>query len=198
MPKTPKAESAQAWENTHRDVNILPRFLWGNIMAKKRIVYDRGNETKFNTNKDKEQRTYNDIVFDSVMEMKYYRDVILPRVRSGKIKRYELQKPYILQPKFHYGSKPVQPIVYVADFYIEYNDGSTEVVETKGCADSVAKIKRKMFWYTYPEISYKWICYSKIDGTEENGGWCDYEYVQEQRRKRKKEKALKELEGKGE
>ena len=50
-----------------------------------------------------------------------------------------------------------------------------------------------MFWYLYPDITYKWICYSKIDGTEENGGWCDYEYVQEQRKKRKKEKQLKEI-----
>lgn len=126
------------------------------------------------------------------MEMKYYRDVILPQVRSGNIRRYELQKKYILQPKFNLDGKIVQPIVYVADFYIEYKDGSVEVIDTKGYSDSVAKIKRKMFWYTYPNITYRWICYSKIDGNEENGGWCDYEYVQECRRKRKKEKQLKE------
>ena len=109
------------------------------------------------------------------------------------ITRVELQKKYILQPKFHNGKKTVQPIVYVADFFIEYSDGTVEVIDTKGCPDSVAKIKRKMFWYLYPDITYKWICYSKIDGTEENGGWCDYEYVQEQRKKRKKEKQLKEI-----
>lgn len=124
------------------------------------------------------------------MEMKYYRDVVLPQVRSGNIINYELQKKYVLQPKFQIGNKIVQPIVYVADFFIEYKDGSVEVIDTKGCPDSVAKIKRKMFWYQYPDITYKWICYSKIDGTEENGGWCDYQYVQEQRKKRKKEKSL--------
>lgn len=124
------------------------------------------------------------------MEMKYYRDVVLPQVRSGNIKSYELQKKYILQPKFIHDGKTIQPVTYVADFFIEYKDGTVEVIDTKGCPDSVAKIKRKMFWYTYPDITYKWICYSKIDGNDENGGWCDFEYVQEQRKKRKREKQL--------
>lgn len=146
--------------------------------------------TKFNVDKNKEKRTYDGIVFDSKMEMRYYRDVVLPQVRSGDITKYELQKQYILQPKFTHDDKVVRPIVYVADFYIEYKDGRIEVIDTKGCPDSVAKIKRKMFWYIYPDITYRWICYSKIDGNEENGGWCDYEHVQEQRIERKKAKEL--------
>ena len=146
--------------------------------------------TKFNVDKNKEKRTYDGIVFDSKMEMRYYRDVVLPQVRSGDITKYELQKQYILQPKFTYDDKVVRPIVYVADFYVEYKDGRIEVIDTKGCPDSVAKIKRKMFWYIYPDITYRWICYSKIDGNEENGGWCDYEHVQEQRIERKKAKEL--------
>lgn len=148
--------------------------------------------TKFNVSKNVEKRTYDGIIFDSQMEMRFYRDVVLPQVRSGNIIKYELQKKYILQPKFHNGKKTIQPIVYVADFYIEYSDGRTEVIDTKGCPDSVAKIKRKMFWYVYPNLTYRWICYSKIDGNEENCGWCDYEYVQEQRIKRKKAKRLSE------
>lgn len=144
--------------------------------------------SKYNVDiKDTEKRSCDGIVFDSVMEMKYYRDVVLPQVRSGNITRYELQKKYILQPKFHNGKKVVQPIEYIADFYLEYKDGSIQVIDTKGCPDSVAKIKRKMFWYQYSDIDYKWICYSKIDG-----GWCEYEKVQEGRRQRKKEKATKE------
>lgn len=126
------------------------------------------------------------------MEMRFYRDVVLPQVRSGRIKYFELQKKYVLQPKFHNGEKIVQPIIYVADFYIEYSDGTIEVIDTKGFPDSVAKIKRKMFWYQYPYITYKWMCYSKIYGNEKNNGWCDYQYVQEQRQKRKKEKQIKE------
>lgn len=140
------------------------------------------NETrsKFNVDKDVSKRTCNDIVFDSVMEMKYYRDVILPLVESGKITFYELQKPYELQPKFVHNGMTVRAITYVADFYVEYADGRKEVLETKGCPDSLAKLKRKLFWYVFPDIEYRWICYSKIDG-----GWCDYEVVQKNRRDRK-------------
>lgn len=148
--------------------------------------------TKFNVAKDKEKRTYDGIVFDSQMEMRFYRDVVLPQSRSGHIRHYELQKEYILQPKFYNGKKTVQPIIYVADFFIEYSDGTIEVIDTKGCPDSVAKIKRKMFWYLYPDITYKWICYSKLYGNDENKGWCEYEYVLEQRKKAKKEKQCKE------
>lgn len=74
--------------------------------------------TKFNVDKDTEKRTFDGIVFDSQMEMRFYRDVVLPQSRSGVIKSFELQKKYILQPKFHNGKKTVQPIVYVADFLL--------------------------------------------------------------------------------
>ena len=139
--------------------------------------------SKFNVDKDKAKRTCNGIVFDSELEMKYYCDVVLPGVESGRIKYYELQKPYELQPKFVHDGKIVQPIKYVADFYIEYADGSSEVIDTKGIPDSTAIVKRKMFWYVYPDIKYIWITWSKIDG-----GWCDYEYVKQQRNLRKKNK----------
>lgn len=126
--------------------------------------------TKFNVNKNGKDRTYDGIVFDSQLEMKYYRDVILPRARSGFITKYELQKPYELQPKFMCNGKSVRPIIYVADFYIEYADGSAEVIDTKGCPDSVAKIKKKLFQYKYPDVIYKWIIYIK-----KFGGWIDYD-----------------------
>ena len=140
--------------------------------------------TKFNVDKNTEKRTYNDIVFDSILEMKFYRDVVLPQVRSGEIKKYELQKPYTLQPEFIHNGKKRLAIVYIADFYIEYSNGKSVVIDIKGCPDSVAKIKRKMFEYTYPHINYKWIAYSKTDG-----GWCEYEYIQKQRKERKRLKA---------
>ena len=141
-------------------------------------------DTKFNVNKDTEKRTYKGIVFDSVMEMKYYRDVLCPLEESGDVVACELQKPYELQPKFIHDGKTVRPIVYVADFLVRYRDGREEVIDTKGCPDSLALMKRKLFWYRYPTVTYKWICYSKIDG-----GWCDYEYVKKQRAERKRIKA---------
>lgn len=147
--------------------------------------------TKFNVDKDAEKRTHDGIVFDSILEMKYYRDVLCPLVESGDVVDYELQKPYELQPKFIHDNKTVQPINYVADFFIRYRDGQEEVIDTKGCPDQTALLKRKLFWYKYPDVCYKWICYSKIDG-----GWCDYEFVKKQRaeRKRAKKQEAKEQE----
>lgn len=141
---------------------------------------------KFNVDADKEKRTCDGVVFDSGLEMRYYRDVLCPQVESGEVRRFELQKEYVLQPEFRRDGKTVRPITYVADFYIEYADGSVLVVDTKGCPDSVAKLKRKMFWYVYPEVPYRWLTYVK-----KWGGWLDYETVKklraEERRKKKRE-----------
>lgn len=66
------------------------------------------DRTKFNVGKNTYDRTYNGIVFDSAVEMKYYRDVILPAVERGEIAHYEMQKKYILQPAFTRGGKKVK------------------------------------------------------------------------------------------
>ena len=126
--------------------------------------------SKFNVTKDISKRSHNGTVFDSVLEMRYFRDVLCPKVDSGDIVSYELQKPYELQPKFSRCGKIVLPIKYVADFFIVYNDGHEEVIDTKGCPDSVALLKRKLFWYHYPTVDYKWITYVK-----KFGGWIEYE-----------------------
>lgn len=139
--------------------------------------------SKYNVDGNTERRTYNGIVFASIMEMRYYRDVILPNKESGRIAHYELQKSFELQPKFTHDGKSIRPIVYVADFYVEYSDGTVEIIDTKGAADSTAKMKRKMMWYTYPDLPYKWITYVK-----KWGGWVDYEYVAQKRREAKKNK----------
>jgi hypothetical protein len=143
--------------------------------------------TKFNVDKDKEKRTCDGIVFDSQLEMKYYRDVLCPKVESGEVVYYELQKKYELQPKFSRNGKTVLPVTYVADFYIQYADGSIEVVDTKGCPDSIAKLKRKLFWYRYPDIDYHWITY-----VQKWGGWRDYEEVAALRKNAKRCKKKKE------
>lgn len=147
------------------------------------------NRTKFNVDKDKSKRTYNGIVFDSILEMKYYRDVLCPKVKSGDVVSYELQKPYELQPKFVHDGKSVQPIKYVADFFIVYKDGHEEVIDTKGCPDSVAILKRKMFWYHFPDVNYKWITWVK-----KYGGWIDYEEYKKLKKEEKLNNERKEYE----
>jgi len=142
--------------------------------------------SKFNidkSNNGKLNRTYNDIVFDSELEMKYYRDVICVGLANGSIKECQLQVKYELQPKYKYQNKSIQPINYVADFVITYADDSVMVIDTKGLADATAKLKKKMFHYHYPEVNYIWIGYSSKDG-----GWLEYDVIQKARNQRKKEK----------
>ena len=64
--------------------------------------------SKYNVSSNKERRTFGGIVFDSELEMKYYRDVVQPKVNSGEIVKYELQKKYELQPAFKYNGKLVR------------------------------------------------------------------------------------------
>lgn len=142
------------------------------------------NRTKFNVDKDASSRTYNGIVFDSVLEMKYYRDVLCPLEKSGDVVKIEMQKPYELQPKFIHDNKTVRSITYVADFFVKYKDGHEEIIDTKGYPDQKALIKRKMFWYHYPDISYKWTTWIK-----KFGGWIDYEEYKRLKREEKKSKA---------
>ena len=138
---------------------------------------------------DTGQRTLDGIVFDSALELRYYRDVLLPLVESGEVVEYELQKTYELQPKFVHDGRTVQPIKYVADFYMKYRDGRVEVIDIKGFADATALLKRKLFWYTFPDINYKWISWSLCDG-----GFLLYDDLKKARSERKKaKKAAKEL-----
>lgn len=137
--------------------------------------------TKFNVDRDTVKRTYDNVTFASVLEMQYFRDVVLPKMGSGEIVAYELQKPYELQPKFSYHGKMIQPISYVSDFYLQFSDGTEKVIDVKGMADATAKIKRKLFRFIYPDLPYEWVSYSQKDG-----GWLLYDDLQALRRARKK------------
>lgn len=145
--------------------------------------------TKHNINTDPIKRTYNDVVYDSEMEMRFYRDWLLPQIDSGEIIDCKSQVTYELQEKFKYNSKTIQPINYIADYVITYKDNSLEVVDVKGFADAQAKLKKKMFHYRYPEINYKWLSWSLCDG-----GWIPYDDLKKARAVRKKEKANKKAE----
>ena len=152
------------------------------------MIFIKKTHSKFNvdqSSKGKQNRTYNNIQFDSELEMKYYRDVICVGLKDGTIKDCQLQVKYKLQPKFKYNNETIREINYVADFVVTYADDSVIVWDTKGLADATAKLKKKLFHYKYPEIDYRWIGYSKQDG-----GYLEYDIIQKARNKRKKEKKL--------
>ena len=50
--------------------------------------------SKYNVSKNTASRTYEGIVFDSAMEMHYYRDIVIPGLKSGEIVSVEMQKPF--------------------------------------------------------------------------------------------------------
>ncbi|MDF2951051.1 MAG: hypothetical protein K0S18_634 [Anaerocolumna sp.] len=130
-----------------------------------------------------EKRTYKGFVYDSLTEMKFYRDYVEPKIQSGEIISCEKQVKYELQPSFKHEGKTILAVNYVADFVLSFSNGKEIIYDVKGSPDNIALLKRKLFWFKYPELDYRWICLSTIDG-----GWVSYETVKQGRKERKKNK----------
>lgn len=144
--------------------------------------------SKFNVDlSNKDQRTYNGIVFDSAGEMKMYRDCLIPQLEAGKIKSIERQVDFELQEGFEHDGAKILPIMYCADFVVTFSCGRKIVFDFKGMPTADAKLKRKMFWKKYPELPFYWVVYSKMDG-----GYVPFEFVQKQRKKRAQARLLME------
>ena len=102
------------------------------------------------------------------MEMRYYMEEIVPKLETGEYTVCEMQKRYILQEKFVNKGRIVRAIEYKADFYIMDKDGHERVIDVKGFATPVALLKRKLFWYKYPELDYVWLKYKN-----KKQGWVE-------------------------
>jgi hypothetical protein len=135
------------------------------------------------TDKGKEKRTYKGFTYDSLTEMKFYRDYVEPKIDSGEIISCERQVKYELQPSFKHEGKTILAVNYVADFVLSFSNGKQIIYDVKGSPDNIALLKRKLFWFKYPQLDYRWICFSGIDG-----GWVSYETVKQGRKERKKSK----------
>lgn len=148
-------------------------------------VRDMTNKSKFYQHKDKgkEKRTHDGILFDSELEMKYYRDVLLPMKEAGIIKSIKLQPEYLLQDKVEHFGRKYSKITYIADF--EIDNVAIDVKGTYGynIADQVAILKRKLFAARYPNIQLNWVTYCK-----KYGGWISWDDYNKWKRAEKKEK----------
>ena len=133
--------------------------------------------SKYNAKKVK----YKELIFDSDLEMRYYRDYIEPRIESGEIIKCDMQVNYELQPKFEYMDKKERAIVYRSDFDLTYADGHFVVIDTKGMVKPMDMLKLKMFKYKYPNIEIQFIGYSKTDG-----GFVPVDVIKKGRKERKK------------
>lgn len=92
--------------------------------------------------------------FDSLREMRRYQELRLLE-NSGTIKDLRCQEPYQLQPPYkNKEGKHVREIVYIADFvYFDQQKGMT-VEDVKGFRTKEYIIKRKIFCYQHPEITF--------------------------------------------
>ena len=132
---------------------------------------------KYNNNRI----TVDQIRFDSQEESRFYE--LLKRMKAnGEILNFELQPKYLLQPAFKYNGKTVRAITYTADFLIYHNDGTEEVVDIKGMETQQGLMRRKMFWYKYPDLKLTWLSRSIKYGDE--NGWIDYDALKRKRKQR--------------
>ena len=127
----------------------------------------------------------NDIIFDSVMEARYY-VYLLDEKAYGNIESFEMQKTYELIPSIKdKNGKKHRATTYIADFVIKYKNGVESVIDIKGKKTEVFKIKEKMLLYFYPEIDFKCI---QWDSSQDK--WRTIEDIEKDKRKRKKAKTI--------
>lgn len=124
------------------------------------------------------------IIFDSQTEKNYYSSVIVPKYQSGEIVDYQLQKKYLLLPSFKHNGQTIRSVSYIADFWIKYADGHQELKDVKGAGtliDNVAKLKRKLFYFKYPDQNYEWVCWDTS-----KKAWVNYDQFIKERKEKKK------------
>lgn len=151
------------------------------------------------TTKGKQERTTTDLLtgnlikFDSLSELQFYEENIVPGMENGDILSYQLHKSYELQPSFKYNGETIRAVTYESDFVCEFPDHSIRIYDVKGSisfVDDVAILKRKLFRYKYPDLDYIWIVRTSC-------GWVNFdELVQQDKEKKKAKKAKVKKENK--
>jgi len=151
-------------------------------MRKKRK--DFNSKFKIDTSqKGKDRRTFQNILFDSEMELKFFRDYLLPLQEKGEIISIQIQPKFVLLDKFIKYGKVVLPIHYIGDFRVVYSSGEEIIYDVKGLPTEGARLKRKLFDQRYPDKTLIWIALSI-----KFGGWIEFDKLQKMRLQEKKSK----------
>jgi len=90
------------------------------------------------------------INFDSQLEADKYLDLKL-QLRMGTIAGFCRQPEFILIE----GLGLTKPETYRADFVVFHNDGTFEIIDTKGMQTEVFRIKHKQFKQKFPRLELK-------------------------------------------
>ena len=125
--------------------------------------------------------SYNGITFDSKEELDYYL-LLLDRQAKGEINYIEIHKAYELIPSYKVKGKTIKPLTYEADFVFYDNVlDIVRVVDVKGFADDVFKLKKKLFDYKFEYVNgLEVMKYAK------STGWVNYDEYKKARASYKK------------
>lgn len=131
---------------------------------------------KYNKYHNKKIEKYNQI-WDSDMELDFYEGQCLPNLENGTWISVETQKVFVLQEAFVQQGKKIQPIKYIADFFITSADGEQIVIDTKGMpATADFKLKWKMLRFKFPQYTYRCL---KGSGRDKRRGVMHYQNWEE-------------------
>lgn len=103
-------------------------------------------KSKYNNNRVK----VDGILFDSQLEADYYSNLKLQH-KAGVIKGFCRQPMFVLQE----GLGDIRPITYRPDFIVFYNDGTYDIVDTKGMETDEFKRTHKLFFTKFPGLELK-------------------------------------------
>ena len=120
-------------------------------------------------------------LFDSKAEADFYRFLI------ENVKPVEIicQPTVELQPAFRKDGKAVRAITYTPDFFIRFANGKEVYVDVKGMSTQQGELKRKIWWYKYPDKKLIWVATSKKYSPS---GWIEWGQLNKQRRLNRKAK----------
>ena len=80
--------------------------------------------------------------------MRFYAELKL-RKKTKDIKDFEIKPKFELQPAFKSNEKKIRAITIIPDFQILHNDGTKEIVDTKGIITKDWAIKWKMLKFIF-------------------------------------------------
>jgi hypothetical protein len=90
---------------------------------------------------------YDGVLYDSKSEAAYAKHLDL-LLAARQIKKWERQVRWVLMVN---GTKVT---TIIPDFRVTAKDGSVKIVEVKGFATPVWRLKRKLFAALYPDVDY--------------------------------------------
>ena len=110
--------------------------------------------------------------FTSKAEADYYL-YLKQMVEEGIVVDFKCPPKFTLIPKYEKYGKTIRAITYTPDYYVKYADGKEEYIDVKGMGTPASELRRKLFDYTHPHLTLRWICKSIKYGDEY--GWIDYD-----------------------